>query len=68
MFITVKREHDVKESILFMAKQSGKLDPDVSYSSSIGDLIILWNIFLCESMCPFSTLQHLYGRCFSALT
>lgn len=27
---TVQRERDVKESILFMAKQSGNLDPDVS--------------------------------------
>ena len=27
---TVQREHDVQESILFMAKQSGNIDPDVS--------------------------------------
>ena len=26
----VQREHDVQESILFMAKQSGNIDPDVS--------------------------------------
>ena len=26
----VQRERDVKESILFMAKQSGNIDPDVS--------------------------------------
>ncbi len=25
----VQREHDVQESILFMAKQSGNVDPDV---------------------------------------
>ncbi len=27
---TVQREHDVKESILFMAKQCGTIDPEVS--------------------------------------
>ena len=31
----VQREHDVQESILFMAKQSGNVDPDVSQSMNI---------------------------------
>ena len=31
----VQREHDVQESILFMAKQSGNVDPDVRQSMNI---------------------------------
>ena len=30
LILSVQRERDVKESILFMAKQSGSIDPDVS--------------------------------------
>lgn len=32
LYTAVQREHDVQESILFMAKQSGNVDPDVRHT------------------------------------
>lgn len=36
--LAVQREHDVQESILFMAKQSGNVDPDVRMRNNVVQL------------------------------
>ena len=55
LFSSVQREHDVKESILFMAKQSGNLDPNVRARS---DIIIICNTELV-SPCYFSFMVYM---------
>lgn len=58
--IPVQRERDVKESILFMAKQSGNLDPDVGVFTSPACLSSACMLHCACPICPHACCMSSY--------